>query len=101
MLIFEGVSNVDFEKVNVSWTMFLFIKGVLFFVTHFCCREVYLSKILQDTPKRACDNWLKTASLRGCLYGGELTRLVGLAHLGEISRSLRNSYKNVVYSHEK
>ena len=28
-------------------------------------------------------------------YGGELTRLGGLAHLGEISPSLTNSYKNI------
>ena len=29
---------------------------------------------------------------RGCSFGGELARLGGLVHLGEISPSLRNSY---------
>ena len=33
--------------------------------------------------------------LRGCSYGGELARLGGPARLGEISPSLRNSYKNI------
>ena len=32
---------------------------------------------------------------KGCSYGGEL------AHLVEISPSLRNSYKNIMYSCEK
>ena len=35
--------------------------------------------------------------LRDCSYGGELARLGGLTHLGEISSSLRNSYKNCVF----
>ena len=39
--------------------------------------------------------------LRGCSYGGELARLSELAHLGEISPSLRNSYKNIMCSYEK
>ena len=39
--------------------------------------------------------------LRGCSYGGELARLGRLAHLGEISTSLRNSYKNIICSYEK
>ena len=39
--------------------------------------------------------------LRGCSYGGELARLGGLARLGEISRSLRNSYKNKMCSYKK
>ena len=34
-------------------------------------------------------------------YGGEVARLDGLACLGEISPSLRNSYKNIMRSHEK
>ena len=34
--------------------------------------------------------------VRGCSYGGELVRLGGLTHLGKISPSLRNSYKNVI-----
>ena len=33
--------------------------------------------------------------LRGYSYGGELARLGRLARLGEISPSLRNSYKNI------
>ena len=41
-------------------------------------------------------NWL-----RGCSYGGQLARLGGLAHLSEISPSLRNSYKIIMYSYEK
>ena len=40
-------------------------------------------------------------TLRGCSYGGELARLAGLAHLSEISPSLRNSYKNIVCSYGK
>ena len=36
----------------------------------------------------------------GTVYGGGLTRLGGLACLGEISPSLRNSYKNMS-SYEK
>ena len=39
--------------------------------------------------------------LRGCSYGVELAQLDGLARLGEISPSLRNSYKNIMGSHEK
>ena len=35
------------------------------------------------------------------VYGGELARLGGLARLGEISPSLRNSYKNIMCSYEK
>ena len=33
----------------------------------------------------------------GCSYGVELARLGGLAHLGEILSSLRNSYKYNVF----
>ena len=39
--------------------------------------------------------------LRGCSYGGELARLDELAHLGEISSSLINSHKDIMYSYEK
>ena len=39
--------------------------------------------------------------LRGCSYGDELARLVGLASLGEISRYLRTSYKNIMHSYDK
>ena len=39
-------------------------------------------------------------TFRGWSYRGEMARLGGLAHLGEISPSLRNSYKNVC-SYEK
>ena len=39
--------------------------------------------------------------LRGYSYGIAQTRLSGLAHLGEVSRSLRNSYKNMMCSYEK
>ena len=35
-------------------------------------------------------------SLRCCSYGNELARLVGLAHLGEISPFLRNSFKKLI-----
>ena len=35
--------------------------------------------------------------LRGCSYGSELARLGGLAHLGEISPFLRNSFKKRVH----
>ena len=38
--------------------------------------------------------------VRGCSYGGELTRLGGLVRLGEISPSLKNSYKKMC-SYEK
>ena len=43
----------------------------------------------------------KNPHLKGCLYEGELARLGGLAHLGDISPSLRNSYKNMMCSYEK
>ena len=33
--------------------------------------------------------------LRGCSYAGEQPLLCGLVHQGEISLSLRNSYKNM------
>ena len=36
----------------------------------------------------------------GSLYGGELSRLGGLANLGEISPSLRNSYE-IMCSYEQ
>ena len=39
--------------------------------------------------------------LRGCSQRGELAQLGGLARLGEISPSLRNSYKNIMCSFEK
>ena len=39
--------------------------------------------------------------LTSCLYGGELARLGGLAHLGEISPSLRNSFKNRTCSYDR
>ena len=39
--------------------------------------------------------------LRGCSYGGELAWLGGLARLGEISPSFRNSYENITCSYEK
>ena len=39
--------------------------------------------------------------LRGCSYGGELARLGGLARLGEISPSLKNSYKYIMGSYKK
>ena len=39
--------------------------------------------------------------IRGCSYGGELTRVGGPAHLGGVSRTLRNSYKNVASLYEK
>ena len=54
------------------------------------------------------DKMLYFSSFRGCSYGGELTRLGGLARLGgglarlgEISHFLRNSYKNTMCSYEK
>ena len=34
--------------------------------------------------------------LRNCSYGGDLSRVDGLARLGEISLPLRNSYKNII-----
>ena len=40
--------------------------------------------------------YITDSSFRGCSYGGELARLGGMAHLGEISSSLRNSYKNII-----
>ena len=40
-------------------------------------------------------------SLRGWSYKGELARLSGLAHLGEISPCLRNFFKNIKLSYEK
>ena len=45
----------------------------------------------------------KNASIRvrGSSYGGELVRFDRLAHLSEISSSLRNSYKNIMCSYEK
>ena len=39
--------------------------------------------------------------LTSCLYGGELARLGGLAHLGEILPSLRNSFKNRMCSYDR
>ena len=39
--------------------------------------------------------------LTSYLYGGELARLGGLAHLGEISPSLRNSFKNRMCSYDR
>ena len=38
--------------------------------------------------------------LKGYSYGGEQARLGGLARLGEISPSLRNSYKNIMCSYK-
>ena len=39
--------------------------------------------------------------LRNRSYGGDLARLGGLARLGEISPSLRNSYKNIICPYEE
>ena len=52
-------------------------------------REFFAANIVLEAP------------LRGCSYGGELTRLGGLVRLGEISPSLRNSYKNIACSYDK
>ena len=38
---------------------------------------------------------------RDCSYGGELVQLGGLAHVDEISPSLRNSYKIKMFLYEK
>ena len=38
---------------------------------------------------------IKIIVIRGCSYGSELGRLGGLAHLDEISPSLRNSFKKL------
>ena len=40
-------------------------------------------------------NGMSGKLLRGCSYRDELARLGRLAHLDEISPSLRNSYKNI------
>ena len=39
--------------------------------------------------------------IRSCSYGGDLVRLGGLAHLGQISPSLRNSFKRIMCSYEE
>ena len=39
--------------------------------------------------------------LYGCLYRGDLAQLGGMAQLGEILPSLRNSYKGMICSYEK
>ena len=52
----------------------------------------YLMSLLHISNHVSCLVML-LSSLRGCSYGGELVRLGRLAHLGDISPSLRNSYK--------
>ena len=49
----------------------------------------------------AYNGFFSLVVLRGCSYGGELVQLGGLARLGEISISLRNSYKNIMCTYEK
>ena len=56
----------------------------------------------QSSPSRYIVDiigWI--ACIRGCSYGGELARLGGLTRLGEISPTLRNSYKYIMCSYEK
>ena len=51
--------------------------------------------------KPLSQNFHILSSFRHFLYGGELARLGGLAHLGEISPSLRKSCKNIMCSYGK
>ena len=53
----------------------------------------------KNVPYQKKRNYKKETSIRGCSYGGELAKLGGLGHLGEISPSLRNSYKNIMRSY--
>ena len=53
----------------------------------------------KNVPYQKKRNYKKETSIRGCSNGGELAKLGGLGHLGEISPSLRNSYKNIMRSY--
>ena len=48
-------------------------------------------KCLEGTPLSGCFRCFYNAITRICSYGSELARLGGLAHVSEISPSLRNS----------
>ena len=53
------------------------------------CLTGFLRGLFLDSKAKT-----RRIALSGCSYGRELARLAGLAHLGVISPSLRNSYKN-------
>ena len=69
--------------------------------TIFFKKPVYMKLSARASKKLSCGITKKTSFFRGCSYGRELARLGGLARLGEIPPSLRNSYKNIMCSHEK
>ena len=54
-------------------------------------------------PNRKTENYDRTPhiQIRDCRYKAELVWLGGLAHLCEISPSLRNFNKNIMCSYEK
>ena len=75
-----------------------------------CSMKKVFLKVLQNWQENTCARvrnvvwkyFLSWKILRSCSYGGELARLGRLAHLGKISLSLRNSYKNIMCcSYEK
>ena len=66
-----------------------------------CNQAVTSSLFFTNKPRQKFKSWERKKLLRGCSYGGELARLGGLGRLSEISPSLRNSNKNIMYSYEK
>ena len=85
-------------RIDNKWNLhrFLILGKLKYFVPY--VRHFYGTIITILT--HICDISLLSV-LRGCLYGGELAWLGGLALLGEILPSLRNSYKNIMCSYEK
>ena len=67
------------EKLNFSRSRLFHVKTTQVCLKYFvnCCRAI------------------------SCSYGNELARLSGLAHPGETSPSLTNSYENIMRSYEK
>ena len=98
-LLLQGyiISSSSFLTMVAMYLLFN-LKGLLYIF----CTNLICTFIMQITVARNIKLIMSLRKLfRGCSCGGELARLGGLARLGEISPSLRNSYKNIMCSYEK
>ena len=95
-------------KITFSYSILMKILIHILLCHYFVTRKISLQysipKIiteLQTTFKVSKEHVLIKFLFRGFSYGGELAQLGGLAHLGEISPSLRNYHKNMLCSFKK
>ena len=85
-----------FTGKHLCWSFFLITKNPTHVLSCEYCK-IFKNKFFCRTPLVVASGgiWLIFLLFRGCSYGGQLVRLGGLFHLGEISPSFRNSYKNM------